>query len=383
VAAREGAVTEEQGPSAGGESPAGARPAGAPASSAVSSAAQSPVPRAATAGAPVQSAGVPASYYFAADGEVKRDLSPTALAAALRDETGALWVDIDAGDRHAGAVLLNVFGFHPRAVEDALNPETRVKLDEYQTCLYIAMRGLQFCEHTDDPYDLETFNLCFFLGRNFLVTVHGEHSPAILAMNERLERTPEMFSTRGIPWVMHAIMDAAVDAYFPIVDQIDDFVDGLEERVFSRFDQTALRDVFAVKRVVLTLRRHLAPQREVFNILTNRPTEFLSAERQVYFRDIYDHVLRINDSLETYRELLSSVLDSYLSQVSNRLGQTSKALSVVATVTLPFVILSGMWGMNVDDIPLQHHAHAFWILLALQLAIGVSLLAVLKWRKVL
>ena len=164
-------------------------------------------------------------------------------------------------------------------------------------------------------------------------------------MAERYEKNPELMG-RGGDRLAHAVMDAAIDAYFPLLDKIDEFVDTLEQRVFARFDQSALRDIFAVKRLVLSLRRHLAPQREVFNILTNRPSALLSPESQVYFRDIYDHVLRINDSLETYRELLSSTLDSYLTQVSNRLGKVTKGLSVVATISMPFVIISGMWGMN-------------------------------------
>jgi magnesium transporter len=181
--------------------------------------------------------------------------------------------------------------------------------------------------------------------------------------------------------IAHAIMDIAVDAYFPLLDQLDEFVDSLEQRVFEHFDQESLRDIFAVKRTVLSLRRHLAPQREVFNSLSNRPTPLLQPESQVYFRDIYDHVLRINDSIDTYRDLLSSTLESYLSQVSNRLGNITKGLSIFATVTLPFVIISGMWGMNFHDIPLSDHPHGFWILLGVQMLIGILLVGYLRLRR--
>jgi len=212
--------------------------------------------------------------------------------------------------------------------------------------------------------------------------VHGTQSPAVATLEERLARSPD-FLGRGVERLMHAISDAAVDAFFPILDQIEEFVDRLEERVFVNFDHTALREIFTVKRLVLALRRYLAPQREVFNVLTNRPTPLLAPETQVYFRDVYDHVLRINDGLDTYRELLTSVLDSYLSQVSNRLGSTSKALAVVGTITIPFVVVSGMWGMNFAKIPLSAHPHGFWIMLAVQLGIGALFLGVLRWRRLL
>lgn len=134
---------------------------------------------------------------------------------------------------------------------------------------------------------------------------------------------------------------------------------------------------------MLTLRRHLSPQREVFNVLTNRPTPLLAPDAQVYFRDIYDHNLRINESLETYRELLSSTLDSYLTQVSNRLGAVTKGLSVIATISIPFVVVSGMWGMNFAHIPLAQEPHAFWYMLAVQLGIAAVVLAILRWRKLI
>jgi magnesium transporter len=197
-----------------------------------------------------------------------------------------------------------------------------------------------------------------------------------------LDRSPDLLE-RGPERLMHAVMDSSIDAYFPILDQLDEFIDGLEERVFAAFDQAALRDIFSVKRLTLTLRRHLTPQREVFNTLTNRPSRFLSPDVQVYFRDVYDHVLRINDSLDTYRELLGNTMDSYLSQVSNRLGQTTKGLTVAATLSVPFVMVSGMWGMNFDNIPLAHHPHGFAIMMAIQFALGLGLVAVLRWRRLL
>jgi magnesium transporter len=257
-----------------------------------------------------------------------------------------------------------------------------VKVDEYPGFLFAIVRGVRFHEGTDDPYDLETFNISFFLGPNYLVTVHGGESSAFVTVTDRVERHPDMLA-RGADRVMHAIMDGAIDAYFPLLDRIDEFVDGLEQRVFKDFDREALHDIFQVKRLVVSLRRHLGPQREVFNVLASRPSALLAPEMQVYFRDVYDHMLRINDSLETYRELLSSTLDSYLTQVSNRLGSITKGLSVIATISIPFVVVSGMWGMNFAHIPLSESPHAFWYMLALQLGLSAVLLIWLRARRLI
>src|ERR1043166_2179248 len=253
-----------------------------------------------------------------------------------------------------------ITGLHPLAVEDALLQNSRPKIEEYPNCLFVIIIGVRFHEKTPDPYDLETYQLCVFLSKHFVITVHAGPSVAADEVAARIEKNPDLLA-RGTDRLAHAVMDGSIDEYFPLLDKIDEFVDQLEQRVIIEFDQQALSDIFAVKRLVLSLRRHVAPEREVFNILTNRPSALLSPESQVYFRDIYDHVLRIYVNIDTYRDLLSSVLDSYLTQVSNRLGKVSKGLAVVATISLPFVVVSGMWGMNFQHIPLSDYPHAFWL----------------------
>jgi magnesium transporter len=322
------------------------------------------------------------SYYLDSSGKASENLSRDDITNALRAGQGTLWVDVDTRSPEQVACLSDVFHFHPLAIEEAVHADSRVKLEEYDNYLLLIVRTVAFCETTDDPYDLDTVNIALFLGRNYLVTVHGADTNPVSTTAELLHRKPELVS-HGPARLMHVIVDQAVDAYFPIIDRLDEFMDGLEERIFARFDQSSLRDVFAVKRLVLSLRRHLAPERDALNTLTNRPSALLTPDLQIYFRDIYDHILRIYDSLENYRDLLSSTLDSYLTQVSNRLGMATKALSVVATVTLPFVVVSGMWGMNFERIPLHNNPNGFMILVLAQLALGLLILAALRWRKLL
>jgi magnesium transporter len=316
------------------------------------------------------------------DGQIRLHLSRAEIERALATGEGTLWVDIDTRDDEDVRMLSEVFHFHPLAIEEAVNPESRVKLEEFNDYVLLIVRTVAFCETTDDPYDLDTANISFFLGKNYLVTVHGPDTNPVDSTRELLQRKPEL-ATHGPAKLMHAIVDQAVDAYFPIIDKLDEFMDSLEEKIFAQFDQNALREVFAVKRLVLNLRRHLAPERDALSVLTNRPSTLLTSDTQIYFRDIYDHVLRIYDSLETFRDLLSSTLDSYLTQVSNRLGMATKALSVVATVTLPFVVVSGMWGMNFEHIPLHSHPHGFMILVLAQFAISLAILGGLRWRRLL
>jgi magnesium transporter len=361
------------------------------------------------------------------DGRVWRDLTRGELrdAVARADAgEGELWVDVDSTDAEERRVLPEVFGFHPLAIEDALNPNSRVKVEEYADHrppdgpgvpsangapaatgangapatngapapapgaprgphLLVVLRAVRLCEETpDDPYDTETTNLTLFVERHVLVTVHAEPAPSVDAVVDLVQRNPDLMA-RGAGRLAHMVCDNAIDAYFPVLDQLDGFVAHLEERVLASGDAGTLQEIIRAKRLVLTLRRYLMPQREAFNVLSNRPSRVLPPAVQTYFRDVYDHVLRINDTLDTYRELLGSTQDAYLTQVNNRLGQVTTGLSVVATLSIPFVVVSGMWGMNFERVPLSHHPHGFVIMLVLQLVLGVALVALLRWRRLL
>jgi magnesium transporter len=321
----------------------------------------------------------PRSWYRDPSGTLRRDLDPREFAAILAAGTGTLWVDLNSASPPQHALLEKVFKFHPLSVEDTLSPDGRVKFEDFGRYAFAVVRGVRFIPETEDRYDIETFNVWCFIGPNYVVTVHGPHAPGVEQIAERLALAPELLE-RGPARLMHGILDATVDDYFPILDQLDEFVDGLEERVFVQFDQSALRDIFSVKRLVLQLRRHLAPMREVFNVLQNRPCAVVPPDVQIYFRDIYDHVIRLNESLDSYRDELSSTLDAYLTQVSNRMGMVTKGLTVVATLSVPFVVVSGMWGMNFARVPFSDLPGGFVLLVIVQLALGIGLLALLKRR---
>jgi len=314
------------------------------------------------------------------NGQVERDLSVDAIRAAVeRPDDATLWVDLDLSDDAQAALLTDVFRFHPLAVEDARNPKSRVKAEEYPDFLLVVARVVSFCETTPDPYDLETANLTLFITEHAIVTTHLETLPAVTELVERLRANPDLLQ-RGPARIAHQVLDTAVDAYFPVLDQLDEFVDDMEQRVFGRFDEALLQEIFKVKRLVISLRRYLAPQREVLSQITMRPSRFLPPDAQLYFRDVYDHMLRITDALDSYRDLLSSTLDSYLSQVSNRLGAVSKGLAVVGALSIPFVVVAGVYGMNFEHIPLSHHPYGFEIMVAIQVVLAVVLLVGMRRR---
>ena len=325
---------------------------------------------------------VPSSILRHESGAAAVDLSLDELHEALRAGEGTLWVDLDLSDPAQAALLSDTFHFHPLAVEDALNPVSRVKVDEYPDFMLVVVRVVGFRESTPDPYDLETANLNIFISKHVVVTAHTEPLPVIADLMKRLRANHDLLD-RGPARIAYLALDAAVDAYFPVLDGIDEFVDELEQRVFGHFDEHLLHEIFKVKRLVISLRRFLSPQREVIGQLANRPSQFVPPEGQLYFRDVYDHMLRITDNLDSFRDLLSSTLDGYLTQVSNRLGNVSKGLAVVGALSVPFVVVAGVYGMNFDRIPLQHHPHGFEIMLGVQVVLGLLFLVGLRAKQML
>jgi magnesium transporter len=334
----------------------------------------------ATAAQPQASKHWPASIYRRPDGTVEQGLSPARLREVLGRGDGELWVDIDSADMHQHALLEKVFEFHPLAIEDTLNPNTRVKLEEYDRYIFVVTAGIRFDQATSDPFDLETVNICFFLGKNFLVTVHAFASRSCDTVRERLMRNPDLLS-RGAEMTMHNIIDQAVDACFPLVEQLNALVDGLEERLFKDFDEQMIHEIFQAKRAAFSFRRLVAPLREVLNVLTNRPSAFIRPETQLYYRDVYDHTIRIVESVDTTRDLLAGVLETYLSQTSNRMNRVMKQLSVVATIALPLIVIGGIYGMNFQHLPLTNHPLGFFWALGIMVAVSVVILAWLKRSK--
>jgi len=326
----------------------------------------------------VPTRGIPTSIFRAPDGHIEEGLQPQRLIEAIK-EGGELWVDIDSNDRAQHALLEKIFNFHPLAIEDTLSLKTRVKIEEYGNgnYLFLVVRSVTLDHSTDDPYDVSTVNLYCFLAPHLLVTVHSAPVRAVIEVRDRLARTTDKVD-RGVEMLLHALLDIVVDEYIPMVDQVDDMVDKLEERLFENYDENAIRDIFAIKRLVVQLRRHLGPLREVLNVLTNRPHTCINQQAQLYFRDVYDHTIRIVESLESVRDLVATVLDTYLTQTSNRMNKVMKQLNVVATISLPLVVITGLFGMNFSWMPLTHTPWGFFMALAIMLASAVGIWMFLK-----
>lgn len=320
------------------------------------------------------------SFFKNGNGAFRSDLSLEDIARAIQHGSGRLWVDVDSHDSTRWLALAQTVDFHPLTIEDTLSAESRIKVEEYDNYLFVVARDATFDTATNDPYDFDTSNIYLYIGPTFLVTVHEQPSRATTTLADRIGAGPELMD-RGVDYLAYSVLDQLIDLYFPMLDEIDTFVDQLETGIFKREASTlVLEQIFALKRTLLALRRHHAPMREILASLANRPSQYLQPATQIYFRDVYDHVVRQVESIETYRDLLSGALEIYFSAQSNRMNEIMKALTVVGTFLLPATWIASIYGMNFARMPFLSHPYGFWIAIAIMLGISGGLMGYIKHK---
>ena len=285
------------------------------------------------------------SYLCDKDGNVQSGLTPERLRQALADEANLLWVDIEDPQEADIEILLEVFELHPLTVEDCIMPNVRPKLEDFERYLFIVLQGLK---RSDGK--LRTVELDVCLGRNFLITVHSEPIKSVEDDCARVEKKSPII-TRGADFLFYALADSLIDSYFPVLEAVEARVDEMEGRLLSDSTERTLRELLGIYNELMVLRRALAPHREILSRLNRGDLAFIKPSNTVYFRDIYDHLLRMSDLVDSCREVTTMSLEAYATIVSNRLNEIMKTMTAFATLSLPLVIVTGIYGMNFAEHP--------------------------------
>ncbi len=251
-----------------------------------------------------------------------------------------LWLDIEKPDADDYKLLEETFKAHPLVIEDIRNQNQRPKIDEYPEYNFVVI--FQAVWQGDDVSFLEHH---LFVGPYYLITIHDEPAPALTELQERISKSPAL--TKGQPaFLTYLVIDALVDATFPVLERVDETVDKMEDEIIEKASPGSLDRIYHLKHSVTELRRYLGAQRDVFQRLITHGIHLQQQDMTLYYRDVYDHIVRQYETVDSLRDLLSSAMDVYLSTVSNRLNQTTKALTVIASLFLPLSFLSGFYGMN-------------------------------------
>ena len=300
---------------------------------------------------------------------LQNDLPLTAISDVLHQQDHLLWLDVVEPTAEDLALLAGEFHFHPLAIEDISRRHQRPKVDFYDGALLIVFYALQSSD--DQPLTLVEIEL--LVGTNFVVSFHDGTNSVLGEIRDRWCRNLEEIDDRTSGLLVYSILDAIVDGYFPYVDALSDRVEELEERIFDGFQTETQKEIFRLKKELLSVRRILGPERDVLNILLRRDNPIFRQSTQLYFQDVYDHILRVTDAVDTYRDLMSSALDSYLTVSSNRLNQVMKTLTASSIILMSMTLVASVYGMNFDRMPELHWRLGYVWALGLMAIIGISL----------
>jgi len=283
------------------------------------------------------------------DGDKLRTTTDPAQIRAALGSGQRIWIDLERQTPDADALLADVLSLHPLTIEDIWADRSRPKIDDFDEYLYVIVHGIGAAKHDK----LQTVEIDIVIGPNWLVT----HDPAGLVSDDigtELDHSARVL-TKGIAWLAHALLDRAVDRYMPVIDELDAEIEQLENDTLDHAGtprgRTVLGRILAFKRRLQQLRRMGVHQREILLRLSRGELDEIPAEALPFFRDVYDHFLRINDISEGYRDLVTSALDAYLSVQSNRMNEIMKTLTLMSTVMLPLTFIVGLYGMNFKHMP--------------------------------
>ncbi len=315
--------------------------------------------------------------YLAPDGK-SRQVNTDEIAGLLESGRGIVWLDTeDTGDEDT-RLLTDVFHFHPLAVADCLSRDIHLpKIDFFEDYLFIIVHGINYHAESDI---VETTELCVFLGKNYVVTNHDVPLRSLSAVAERAQN--EHYAHYGADMLAHDVIDGLVDDIMPVVNGLDEKCTALEAEIVENPKKETISSIMQLKRSILALSRVMTTQRDVINSIARGDYAVVVGKKtQIYYRNIYDHVVRIEMLAQGLRDLADGVMSTYLSSISNRLNEVMKVLSAVAAIFLPLALVAGIYGMNFTYMPELQWRHGYFIALGIIAAIGISLAVFFKRKK--
>lgn len=300
---------------------------------------------------------------------------------AYRDNSMTTWINVEGlGQVEVLEQLGRHFGLHPLALEDVLNVGQRPKYDDYESHLFFILRvaGIK------PQFETEQFS--FFLGKNFLITVEETPGNGFEGVRERIRKTRPQIRRGGPDYLAYALIDAAIDSFFPVMERIGERVEDLEDAVVENPSQNILVQIHALKRELLSLRRVLWPSRDMMNLLLRDDSELVQPQTKFFLRDCYDHSVQLIDMLETYREISTGIMEVYLSSLNNHMADIMKVLTVISTIFIPLTFIVGIYGMNFDpqsspwNMPELNAYYGYPVVVVLMLLVALGMIYYFRKR---
>jgi magnesium transporter len=290
----------------------------------------------------------------------------------LDHREGVTWINVNGISQVENLEQVgSCFNIHPLVLEDILDIEQRPKIEDYEDYLYIVLRNLS---HTPEVEEVETEPISLILGPHYVISFHEGNGDLFAPIRERLLRGKGRIRKMGADYLAYAIIDLIVDNYFVALETFSDKVEFLEDEVVTRPNPQTLREVHRFKNDMIMLRKSLWPLREVIAQLERRESALISDQLSIYLKDVYDHTIIAIEEVETYRDILSGMLDIYLSSMSNRLNEVMKMLTIIATIFMPLSFIASLYGMNFKNMPELQWQYGYYVAVAFMGLIAGSML---------
>jgi len=290
-----------------------------------------------------------------------------------------LWLDLQNPTESELAKIEKVFQLHPLAIEDATREHQRPKVEAYDNFYFMVCYTAHVNEYT---HEMKGSVVGVFIGKVYMITVHHHPAADLHEVEQRWTRNQEQ-TVVGIGSLLYAFLDTIVDGYFPLVDRLVDEAEDIEDSMFagSARERALSLKILTLKKEFLTLRRIITPERDVLNVLTNRDSPVLHESSMIYFRDVYDHITRLAETIDLYRDQLSSIMDTNLSITSNELNKVMRTMTAASIILMVDALISGIYGMNFTNMPELHLEYGYYGALALMAVITIALIIYFRVRK--
>lgn len=300
-------------------------------------------------------------------------------AVPFKDTDSVTWINING--LHYVEDIQSIgeqYDLHPLVLEDIVNTSQRPKIDEYEDYIFVVLKMLYY----DENENLVIEQVSFVLGKNYVLTFQESEGDVFDTIRDRLRQSKGRIRTLKSDYLLYALIDAVVDNYFSIIETLGNKVEDLETELFGgQAEESISTEIQQLKREILKVRRAIFPLREVINRIEKIEHPLIYKRTITYFRDVYDHIIQVSENIDIYREMIWSLMDMYMTTISNKMNEVMKVLTIIATIFIPLTFIAGIYGMNFDYIPELHYKYSYFILWGIMILLFIAMIIYFKRKK--
>jgi len=297
----------------------------------------------------------------------------------FKDKPTVTWINIDG--IHQADILEKIgahFGIHPLVLEDIMNPAQRPKIEDFEDYIYVIVKMIYF---DDKKKDIEVEQLSIILGPNFVISFQEKEGDIFNPIRDRIRKARGRIRKMKPDYLAYALLDTMVDHYFIVLEKLGEKIEGMEEELVTKPTPETLQSIHTLKRELIFLRKSIWPLREVISVLERGESSLIHKSTIIYLRDVYDHTIQVVDTIETFRDMVSGMLDIYLSSISNKMNEVMKVLTIIATIFIPLTFVAGLYGMNFKYIPELEWRWGYFAALFVMVIIGFGMVMYFRNKK--